>query len=257
METGTVFVAYARPDAKVAGTIVDALRQAGIAAWWDQDLHPGEEIRSGIGRRVREAAVVVVLWSEHTARRPDWVQTEADVARSRNTLLWVRLGEVVLPEQARGFRPIELADPTMLSPVVEACKARAAPPRGIEPLRRLGLLDISLRKGANTVGHLSGLLVLASPWLSEAPIWVDWVERLLILFGVAVIASSPYRWPGANIEPPEWYSTRLSAPATLFASAVAAAQLAWTGVMSDHTLHGLVMLGLVGAFLRIQPRTVE
>lgn len=123
METGTVFVAYARPDAKVAGMVVDALRQAGIAAWWDQDLQPGEEVRSGIGRRVYEAAVVVVLWSEHTARHPDWVQTEADVARSRNTLLWVRLGDVVLPEQARGFRPIELADPAVLSPVVDACKA--------------------------------------------------------------------------------------------------------------------------------------
>lgn len=119
------------------------------------------------------------------------------------------------------------------------------------------MLDVTLRKGANAVGYLGGGLVLGSPWLSEAPVWLDKLERALILFGVVVIASSPYRWPRANIEPPEQFSTRVSAPATLFASTVAAAQLAWTGVMSDHTLHGLVMLGLVGAFLRIQPRTVE
>ncbi|HMV70017.1 MAG TPA: hypothetical protein PKA64_24465, partial [Myxococcota bacterium] len=90
-----------------------------------------------------------------------------------------------------------------------------------------------------------------------APAWCDGLERALILFGVLVIAASPYLWPGANPEPPERFSRSVSAPAVAVAGCAASAQLALYGSVPDHVFHGLVMLALTGAFFRIQPRTVE
>jgi hypothetical protein len=101
-----LFISYKREDAATAGKVRHALMALGFSVWWDEELQTGQKWDEKIDGALREAAAVVVLWSE-AAVHSDWVKHEASVAKSRHTLAHARIQECKIPST---FSEIQAAD---------------------------------------------------------------------------------------------------------------------------------------------------
>jgi hypothetical protein len=58
-----VFISYSAKDRPWASEFVDALKSEGVNAWYDQDIEPGDRWSDKTEEALREAAVMVVLWT--------------------------------------------------------------------------------------------------------------------------------------------------------------------------------------------------
>jgi TolB-like protein len=85
-----IFLSYSRKDLATAGKVAAALQAAGHDVWWDQALKSGEVYDQVTETALREARVVVVLWSK-AAVASDWVRSEATVAMQRGALMPVMI----------------------------------------------------------------------------------------------------------------------------------------------------------------------
>ena len=85
-----VFVSYKREDEARVRPLVDALKGAGIDAWWDLDMLPGARIPAVIGKVLEEVACVVVAWSGLSIDS-SWVPDEAKYGRDHDRLVPVSL----------------------------------------------------------------------------------------------------------------------------------------------------------------------
>ncbi len=101
-----VFLSYARADQTKADSIARSLESAGFSVWWDRHIRGGASYAKDIERELREARLVIVLWSEASCRS-DWVNDEAMFARDRHVLLPVALDGV---DQPLGFRQYQCID---------------------------------------------------------------------------------------------------------------------------------------------------
>lgn len=81
-----VFVSYAEEDRVVAERVVRALTSLGWRVWWDREIAPGRTFDERIWDRLRRAAAVVVLWSQHSVAS-EWVREEASDAKRRDVLV--------------------------------------------------------------------------------------------------------------------------------------------------------------------------
>jgi ABC-type sugar transport system substrate-binding protein len=84
------FVSYKHEDQARVRPLVDALRGAGIDAWWDQDMLPGARFPAVIRKVLEEVACVIVAWSARSIDS-DWVPDEATFGRDRAMLVPVSL----------------------------------------------------------------------------------------------------------------------------------------------------------------------
>lgn len=103
-----IFVSYAREDEDRAGRLVRALEACGWRVFWDRTIPPGETWRSHIGAPLDQAAVVLVVWSQHSIEA-DFVHSEANRAKMRGALVPILFDEVAPP---LGFEHIHAADLT-------------------------------------------------------------------------------------------------------------------------------------------------
>ncbi|HEY6048052.1 MAG TPA: TIR domain-containing protein [Sphingomicrobium sp.] len=101
-----VFVSYARPDEPQAKRVADALRVLGYQVWRDDELPAHRAYAEVIEERLKGAKAVVVLWSAEAAKS-QWVQAEADAARSAGTLIQALLDGTIPPMP---FNQIQCAD---------------------------------------------------------------------------------------------------------------------------------------------------
>lgn len=101
-----VFISYARSTEGEARRIADALRAAGYAVWRDDELPAHRSYAAVIEERLKAAKAVVVVWSAE-AVKSEWVQSEADRARSEHKLVQLRLDGAALPMP---FDRIQCAD---------------------------------------------------------------------------------------------------------------------------------------------------
>ena len=85
-----IFLSYSRTDLATAGKMAAALKAAGHDVWWDQALKSGEVYDQVTETALREARVVIVLWSK-AAVASDWVRSEATVAMQRGALMPVMI----------------------------------------------------------------------------------------------------------------------------------------------------------------------
>ena len=90
------------------------LAQSGRSVFWDRRIPAGQTWRSHIGKALRQARCVVVVWSA-PAIESDWVIEEADQGKQRGVLVPV-LREVAQPPL--GFGHIQAADLSAWSPGV-------------------------------------------------------------------------------------------------------------------------------------------
>lgn len=99
----TVFLSYAREDARKAKALAESLEAAGHSVWWDRHIVGGSDYSKEIESSLLQSEVVVVLWS-HAAIRSQWVRDEAATGRDDGRLVPVLLGEV---EPPLGFRQLQ------------------------------------------------------------------------------------------------------------------------------------------------------
>lgn len=106
MKMARVFLSYARDDVETARKLAGVLTDAGQTVWWDRHLHAGANFSSEIDRELKNAEVVIVLWSE-TSIASAWVQDEAAEGRDSARLVPAVLGSAKPP---LGFRQLQCID---------------------------------------------------------------------------------------------------------------------------------------------------
>lgn len=89
-----VLISYARPDQPASAALTALLESEGWDVWYDQDLRAGERWEERLLARLKEAKVVVVLWSEH-ALASTWVRREAQVALDAGKLVPAALDDTM------------------------------------------------------------------------------------------------------------------------------------------------------------------
>jgi adenylate cyclase len=101
-----IFISYARSTAAQAQTIAEALRALGYGVWRDDELPAHRAYTEVIEERLQAAKAVVVIWSAE-AVKSEWVQSEADTARTDHKLVQLTVDGSKLP---RPFDRIQCAD---------------------------------------------------------------------------------------------------------------------------------------------------
>jgi hypothetical protein len=86
-----VFVSYQRQDQARVKLVVQKLREAGLAVWWDQDIPPGAPWEGTIEAELHAAKAVIVAWSP-AAVASDNVKAEARRARNAGKLIQIFVG---------------------------------------------------------------------------------------------------------------------------------------------------------------------
>lgn len=126
----SIFLSYAREDAAKARTLAKALERAGHSVWWDRQIFGGSEFSDEIEAALKEADVVIVLWSE-AAVRSAWVRDEAAEGRDSGRLVPVMLEGCAPPLGFRQVQSISLAgwqgrgNPPHLQEILNAVAKRA------------------------------------------------------------------------------------------------------------------------------------
>lgn len=106
MRVSDVFLSYSSQDRDRVHRVADALAAAGLSVWWDRHLPAGRTYIHEIGKALRAARCVVVLWSKASIES-DWVLEEATDARSRRVLFPVLIEDVHPPV---GFATLHAAN---------------------------------------------------------------------------------------------------------------------------------------------------
>ena len=88
-----VFISYKSDERGIAGMLAASLEKYGFNVWWDGKLKPGDDYQRTIRERLHAAKAAVVIWSEKSAQS-EWVRAEAEEARSKSTLIPVRIDDV-------------------------------------------------------------------------------------------------------------------------------------------------------------------
>ena len=101
-----IFISYARSTADQAQAVAEALRGLGYDVWRDDELPAHRAYAEVIEERLTTAKAVVVVWSAE-AVKSEWVQSEADTARTDHKLVQLTVDGSKLP---RPFDRIQCAD---------------------------------------------------------------------------------------------------------------------------------------------------
>ncbi len=120
-----VFLSYAREDAAAAKLLAAGIDRAGHKVWWDHQIQGGSRFASEIDRELKNAEVVVVLWTKTSIESP-WVQDEAAEGRDSGRLLPVIIDAEKPPLGFRQFQSIDFrgwdaqSDPPGLDALLDA-----------------------------------------------------------------------------------------------------------------------------------------
>ncbi len=99
-----VFISYAREDSAQAERIARGLEAAGLTAFWDNEIPPGQTWADYIEGKLNQCSAAVVLWSEHSTKS-QWVREEARMGRTK--LIPAKLDA---SEPPFGFGDVQAAD---------------------------------------------------------------------------------------------------------------------------------------------------
>jgi len=106
---GSVFISYKREEAAIAEILHGALVKEGFDVWWDEDLQCGQAWAEKLDEAVRDAACIVVLWSERSVAS-QWVRHEASQAIARDVYAPCRIGLVQLDSPYDRIQATDLID---------------------------------------------------------------------------------------------------------------------------------------------------
>ena len=103
-----LFLSYSREDVATAKALAGSLEHHGHQVWWDRQLHGGSRFAAEIEAELKQADVVMVLWSSSSIRS-SWVQDEATEGRETDRLLPLAIDGSLPPLGFRQFHAIDLA----------------------------------------------------------------------------------------------------------------------------------------------------
>lgn len=101
-----IFLSYARPNARAANSIAEALSARGYSVWFDAELPAHRSYAEVIEEQLEAASAVIVLWSKDSIGS-QWVRSEANRARETGRLVQARVDDARLPMP---FDQIQCAD---------------------------------------------------------------------------------------------------------------------------------------------------
>lgn len=93
-----VFISYNKRDRALVERIRDALADAGLSVWWDDNITPREYWDHTLEREIGAANYVLVLWTENSIDSK-WVRTEVAWTNKNNpgALVQARFDDAPLP----------------------------------------------------------------------------------------------------------------------------------------------------------------
>lgn len=101
-----VFLSYSRADRPRAEIMAKALEADGFSVWWDKILRAGQTYDEVTESMLREAKVVIVLWSQ-TSVKSKWVRAEATLGQRNCELVPAMIEEAERPIM---FELVQTAD---------------------------------------------------------------------------------------------------------------------------------------------------
>ncbi len=101
-----VFLSYAREDAVRARQVAQALEQAGLDVFWDNEIPPGATWADHIELKLSQCKALIVLWSQLSTKSQS-VREEARLARDKGLLIPVSIDGASPPF---GFGEVQTAD---------------------------------------------------------------------------------------------------------------------------------------------------
>lgn len=201
-----VFVSYKREDAARVRRLVAALREAGLDAWWDEDIAPSAPWEATIEKALRDAKAVIVCWSPDAVASEN-VRSEARVAREDGRLIQVFMKPCSPPLFFGERQGVDLsswrgkADDPRIAKIAESVRAVAAGQKlHIAPA-------VAVRRWFNTPVHMAiAVLVLLAGSLAG---W--WLMSPAKAQGPQTLAVLPFRAlnsADANLVDAIWDDTR-------------------------------------------------
>jgi adenylate cyclase len=198
-----IFISYARSTADQAQQVAEALRGLGYDVWRDDELPAHRAYAEVIEERLQAAKAVVVIWSAE-AVRSEWVQSEADTARTDHKLVQLTVDGTKLP---RPFDRIQCADMAgwagdleapgwrkVAASVAELIGGIAIPPAPNQAVRKLSICVLPF---ANMSGDPEQEYF--SDGISE-----DIITDLSKISALAVISrNSAFRYKGQHVDLPK------------------------------------------------------
>jgi hypothetical protein len=91
-----VFISYSRKDAARAKAFAEAFEADGVATFWDRAIPAGVRWDDYLERKLAEADIVLVLWSEASLASP-YVKEEAEFGKRQGKLVPVAIDKVEPP----------------------------------------------------------------------------------------------------------------------------------------------------------------
>ncbi len=102
-----VFLSYARDNRPVAERMAEGLRNNGFNVWWDSDILPGAQFVDSIEAGLKNAACVVVLWSQKSVLSR-YVRNEAEFGANHGKLVPVLIEDVSIPWEVSNIHTMDL-----------------------------------------------------------------------------------------------------------------------------------------------------
>jgi adenylate cyclase len=148
-----IFMSYAREDLDSAKRLAEAVGHSGHDVWWDRHIHGGSRFTAEIDRALKDAEVVMVLWTDASVESA-WVQDEAAEGRDTGRLVPVSLNGCRPPLGFRQFHTVELGawngsgEPIQMDELLQAIGntigTRAAEKSSAKPAEEQGQRQISI-----------------------------------------------------------------------------------------------------------------
>jgi adenylate cyclase len=164
----SVFLSYAREDAAKAKALAKCLERAGHSVWWDRHIHGGSEYADEIETALRDAEVIVVLWSDASIRSA-WVRDEAAEGRDSGRLVPLLLDASSPPLGFRQLQTIDLSgwsgrgNPPHAQEIVAAIDARSGKKQAKRP-SATAARPVPRRAVLAGLGILGALLAAFGAW---------------------------------------------------------------------------------------------
>jgi hypothetical protein len=102
-----LFISYCRHDFDTANALADTLSKAGLSVWLDRRaIQEGATFDTQIEEAIAQTRVVIVIWSEHSAKS-HWVRAEAAYALGKHKLLPISIDQSEPPLQFMQIQTID------------------------------------------------------------------------------------------------------------------------------------------------------
>ena len=176
-----VFLSYSRADQPQVRVLAEALEQAGLQVWWDDQIEGGAAFAKAIETALQASDAVIVVWSAHSVAS-DWVLDESAHGRDMKKLVPLTLDGTEPPLGFRQYQAIPLTfdhgriDEASLQAVLRAVlplAGREAVPRPLPRMPAAKDHDAKRRRllvgsGALAVAAGAGVLGWQRGWFGAA-----------------------------------------------------------------------------------------